>query len=465
MRRLLLGITLAATLWSGAHQPACAQEPANDDLIQLVVGLLHETDKDLRSVAYEQVRTEAPGAAATERFAAELPKLSVDAQVGLLAALAARGDVAARPHVLDSLKSANDESVRIAAVTALGVLGEAANVPLVVEQLSSHSKPLSAAARASLVRLPGDATPAAIVAACGSADAPLQVALIEILTERRALEAIPEVLTAAASEDKSVRMAAMKSLGQLASPDQVAGMVAGVLRAEPGPEREAAEKAVMFVCQRIEDPAEREQPLLEAVHALGKAEQLALLSTLGRVGGEGARARIEDAISQQDPHVHAIGVKALCNWPNAGVASRLMELTSQDEHAEHRIAVLRALIRVAPLADGRSDEERLDLLKQCLPLCTYDEERLLVLNRARAIRSVETLRFVLEYVDQPKFTEMACETIVELAHHRALRDAHKPEFHAALDKVIATSQDATSVERATRYKNNQTWVRPKPAAN
>ena len=59
------------------------------------------------------------------------------------------------------------------------------------------------------------------------------------------------------------------------------------------------------------------------------------------------------------------------------------------------------------------------------------------------------------------FCEVAAESIVELAHHRTLREAAKPEFLTALDQIIAVSKDPTSVERATRYKNNQTWVRPK----
>ncbi len=463
MRNRLFHSLMFAVMLASAARLAPAQDASSDELVSLIVSLLHESDKDLRSVAFEQVRTEAPGAAATEKFAAELPKLKPDAQVGLLAALASRGDTAARPLVLETLNATKEEAVSAAAVTALGVLGEAANVPVLVEKLQADAKPIAAAARASLVRLPGDETAPTIVKTMHGATPNVQVALIEILTERRALGAIPELLAAADGDDKQVRTAAMKALGQLAAAEHVAGMVQGVLHTEPGPEREAAEKAVMFVCQRAENPKERAAPLLEAIHDLSAPDQLAMLSTLGRVGGDGARKAIEAAIAESD--THTAGIRALCNWPDATIANRLMELSKSDSHPEHRIATLRALIRVAPLADSRSDAERLELLKQCLTICTRDEDRLLVLQRARSIRTVETLRFILEHVDEPAFTEMACETIVELAHHRTLRDAHKEEFHAALDRVIATSQDATSVDRANRYKNNQTWVRPKASAN
>ena len=150
----------------------------------------------------------------------------------------------------------------------------------------------------------------------------------------------------------------------------------------------------------------------------------------------------------------------MCNWPNASVAAQLIELTKHDPHDGHGITALRALIRIAPLPDGRTDQEKLELLTSAWPLCTGDAERKLVLERASAIRTIETLRFLMPYTDQPKFAEQACLSIVELAHHRELRDSNKTEFHEALDKVIATSKDVTVVDRANRYKNGQTWVRP-----
>ena len=44
-------------------------------------------------------------------------------------------------------------------------------------------------------------------------------------------------------------------------------------------------------------------------------------------------------------------------------------------------------------------------------------------------------------MDQPQFTQIACETVVELAHHKDLRQPNKAEFDKALDKVIALSKD------------------------
>ena len=87
------------------------------------------------------------------------------------------------------------------------------------------------------------------------------------------------------------------------------------------------------------------------------------------------------------------------------------------------------------------------------------EEVSLVINRVRTAYDIEALRFVLPYVDQPQFAQIACETIVEIAHHREVRDPNKAEVDKVLDKVIATSKNPVVVERANRYKRGETWDR------
>jgi HEAT repeat protein len=452
------GIVFAIVL--GLLVPVTSGQDADNQLVDLVVGLIREQDKDLRALGLEQVRTEAKGEAATRRFAAELSKLPADAQAGLLRALADRGDAAARPAVLDMLKTSRDEPVRVAAISAIGALGEEADLKQLVQLLADGSNAEQTAARASLVRLRGAAVPAAIAAAIKEASPPTAVALIEILSARRALDAIPSLLAVAVADEPSVRTAAMTALGQLARPEHIPGMVQGVLKAQPGRERDAAERAIALVASRIGDAAKRAEPLIAAMEKLSEADRIALLPALGRIGGSQALEHSEASLASPDSARHAGGVRALCNWPDASVAPRLIELAQGDKHPEHRTASLTALIRVAPLPDGRPDREKLELVKKVMTMCSDDDQRNLLLRRASAVRALETLRYVVPFVDQPQHAESACESIVELAHHRGLREPNKAEFHKALDKVLATTKDAVIIDRAKRYKADQTWVRP-----
>jgi hypothetical protein len=107
---LLCGIAgLAAAL--GPCRRLAAADDAGDEVVQMVVGLLSDKDREMRALGLQQVREEAKGPAATRRFAAVLPKLPPEAQAGLLAALGDRGDKAARPAVVAMLGSP-EEAVR-----------------------------------------------------------------------------------------------------------------------------------------------------------------------------------------------------------------------------------------------------------------------------------------------------------------------------------------------------------------
>ena len=156
-----------------------------------------------------------------------------------------RGDISARPALVEIVAdNSRDTAVKAAAVQAIGVLGSEADLPMLVGLLSSSTAELKAAARTSLVQLRGRETTRAMSTAIAEATPAIRIALMEILVERRAVEAIPDFLAAAIGNDAAVRNAAMKALGQLGTPEHLPGMVNGVLKAEPGKEREAAEKAL-----------------------------------------------------------------------------------------------------------------------------------------------------------------------------------------------------------------------------
>jgi hypothetical protein len=239
-------------------------------------------------------------------------------------------------------------------------------------------------------------------------------------------------------------------------------MVPGVLKAAGGAERDAAERAVMTVCNRITDPTKRADPLLAAMAKLNADDNTALLSTLGRVGGPAALNVVEAAIADKIPRRHSAGIRALCNWPDATVAARLESMTETTRDPSERAQLLRALIRVAALHDERTNADRLALLERAMTLSTTEEERNLVIRRVRTIHTLESLRYVLAFLDKPELAQEACASIVELAHYKELREPNKAEFDRALDAAIRVSKDPVVVDHAQRYKKGQTAERSAP---
>ena len=451
------GLVLSLGLMVNA---APAQEK-NSELIRMVLELLQDKDKDMRSVALEQVRSEAKGADATKQFASQLPKLMPVAQVGLLSALAARGDSAAKPDVLSLLKTSSDESVRVAAIGALSELGDATDLPLLLQLLSGETDDLRMAAMKSLTRLRGSTVNSDLVAEMKNSKSATRVSVIEVLATRRATDTMVQISAAAMDQDSKVRRAAMTALAALGDAKQIPDMIQGILKSEKGSERDAAEKLLANLCNRISKPEQRADLVLAARAKLDEASQLDLLSTVARIGGAKALDAVEAAMASSNAKQHAAGLQAFCNWSDHDITDKLAKLIENTDDKNERNLEFKALVRLASIREKRNDLERLARFKQAMSLAKSSEEQAMVIDKCRSSYSVETLRFVLPYLDQPTFSELTCQTIVELAHHREVREPNKEEFDKVLDRVIQISKDATVKDRAERYKKGETWQRPK----
>jgi len=454
---------LAIALFAAAAGPASGAE----DVVEMTVELVSRDDADFRAIGLDSIRHAAKGEAATGKFAALLAKLSAERQIELIGALGDRGDKAAIPAITALLVASQEPAVRAAAVQGLGVLGSGTEVAVLKRSLAA-AEPEKSAARRALTILRGDDAVKQIVEAAEFGEPGLRPVFIDILADRRVRSALPALVKTAGDADGAVRSAAMRALGSLGGPDQVAGMVAGLLKAAPGSERDQAERAVVAVCTQNTGKEKSADVFLAAFKAAGDADRDTLLPALGRIGGPAAMAIVDGLINDPDPAKRQFGLKALTRWPDATVAPRLLDLLAKatdqdkDQGQGERDMLLSALIRIAPLPDNKlNDQQKLELLAKTMQLCQKDEDRARVLERANAIRTVETFRFVLPYLDNPALAEPACKSVVELAHHQKLRDGNKDEFMKALDKVISTTKNAELVERASRYKEGKTWERKK----
>ena len=265
---------------------------------------------------------------------------------------------------------------------------------------------------------------------------------------------------AAKDPDVEVRIAALTALGQLSGPEGVAKLARLILDAKDAVAREEAEKALMLIAQRDRrlKADQRALPLLKVMSGLGEDDKTTLLPALGRIGGKPALTVVEAALADKDPARRDAGLRAICNWPDGSIAPRLVELALASKDAAERKTIVDALIRVAPLRDKRPDAVRLAMLKKAMALAFDDRQKALVLKRAAAVYSLETLRFAAPYMDQPQFTQVACKTVVELAHHKEVRQPNKAEFNKALEKVVTLSKDPEVILRANHYMKDETWV-------
>jgi HEAT repeat protein len=421
---------------------------AGDKAGEMVLELLGGTDADARAVATGQIDELKPGA--LKALARGLEKLPASSQVLVLGALAARGDKSQMPAAVAAAKSKNGE-VRVAGVLALGKLGDASVVPLLLDLLGADPQ-LASAAGKSLAQVPGEEVSEKLVAALkGAKVAARKRALIDILEQRKAAAAVPILLKDAQGGDAGLRAAAMSALRQLAEPKDVPEMVKGLVKAARGREREDAERAVAAVCARIADPEKRAAPVLAFLET-GLKYYADVLPVLGRLGGMEVREILRAALGAGDDAQVEGAVQGLCNWPDRSVTEDLLKLAEKAKRPDQRKAALRALVRVSSNPNEGATAERLAALKKAMALAPGDDERKVVLEGFGGVRDIEALRYVLPYLKNKDLAQQACKAVVELAHSKKLREPNRAEFEPALDRVIAICRDRNLVERARRYK-------------
>jgi hypothetical protein len=239
----------------------------------------------------------------------------------------------------------------------------------------------------------------------------------------------------------------MAALGRMAGPEHVAGMIRGMWKTDGG-DRDHAETAITTVCGRISSGVDQAGPVMAVYARASDPQKNAILSLLGRIGSPNALHTIREALDDDDEERYGAAVRAIANWPNSAVAEDLLKLAETGRGEAQRISALRALARVAVRRGELPEKEQLDYLMRGMKLATRIDEKRLILDRAKAIRRIEALRFVVPYLDQPDLAEPACRAVVELARDTGFRNRHKDEFRAALLKVKQTTKDRGLAERA-----------------
>jgi HEAT repeat protein len=426
-------------------------QSSGDQAGNLVMEHLAGNDADTRAVAVGQI--DGLSAAALKPLAANLDKLPVPSRVLVITAVASRGDRSQLPLILNAARSDVLE-VKRAGVLALGRLGDSTAVELLLSLMFAKD-PVAGVAVESLASLPAEGVNEKLIAALDAEKTSARsVVLIGILERRKAAAAVPALLKSAAGDDAAIRAAAFSGLKTLATPEHVPAMIAALLKTAKGKERENAETAITAVATQNPDAEKRAHPVLAAIKAADKSQAADLLPLLGRLGGSDSRKLIRESLASTDPGTHDAAVAGLLNWPDTTANDDLLVLAEKGTDAEKPRA-LQALVRVNTMLIERTPEERLaslEVMKKAMASAWRDEERRLILEGLGNVRHIDTLRYIVPFLDEPTLAQAACKGVVELAHSRMLREPNKAEFAKALDRVISLSKDKGLIERAKGYK-------------
>lgn len=286
---------------------------------------------------------------------------------------------------------------------------------------------------------------------------------LKVLAQMKYYKAIDAIIVLAQNPDKAIHEPALTALGQLCDADEfdIPRMLKLYLNCQDAAQRELVARQITIICKKSDQYVDPSEPLVAALKKVApKAEDstmILVLPLLGRLGGAGTKALIDKSLASQNASLQVVALRALCNWPDATYSDDLWKIASGNFPKDYRKMALRAYIRVITIRsdwvqDRWSEKQLLEMLQNAMKQATDTADQTWCLTRLASVRTMDAVNWAASSLDDPLLAEAACQTIVNLAHHRFLREPNKTRFTELLTKVEKTTKNAKVAENAKKAR-------------
>jgi HEAT repeat protein len=315
-----------------------------------------------------------PGPEATVALQSGLTNLAAPARVRILTALAHRGDRAAVPAIVKAAKD-SDATVRAAALTGIGVIGDPASVGLLAAAAASDASTDAekAAARMALDRMRGDGVDTAIIAAISSSQGKEKTEFIRAAGERGAPESANALLVAARDNDRDVKRESFRALRETAGAGQVSSLLAMLTSSTSEADRRECGTALSAALRR--SPARNADVVAAYKSASAPEVKASLLQVMGQAGAKDSLPVIKGALEDSSPDLVRAAILALTEWPDDQPLSEMLAFAGRAQNPTHRVLSLRAVLKIMDQPTQRPLAESVTILANVMKLAQNPEEK------------------------------------------------------------------------------------------
>jgi HEAT repeat protein len=409
--------------------------------VPLLIEQLRSDERLFRNAALLSIR-EIPSDALATALNAEVAQAPAELQIQLLTAL---GDCynAQSLSVLQAMTASENPEARKTAMTVLGRIGGAADVGVLLDVVAKNrSAGESASAVSSLSRMQGVAIDPQIVSAlAATTDAATRIQFIRVLENRAATNAVGELLRQAGDPDAKVSLAALRALKSLASYADLSALIALTRYGKSEDVREAAENAVIGVCNRTGTAAAgSEAVLVELKRASDPAVKNSWIRILASLGNPTALPAILAAANDPNESVAANAIEQLANWPDPAPVDDLFAVVQTGGKPALRNRALTSAIQLATTA-AEDHQSPTDTLVKWFELANQaaqtTDDRRRILSGLGHLKDIRSFRLLAPYLDDPALHNEAAVAIVQIAP--ALLQEEPAALKEALEKIAATA--------------------------
>lgn len=337
----------------------------------------------------------------------------------------------ALPGIEKALES-KDETVREAAIYAIGKTGNAGSVALLASKLPSTDSDKRKLLTSALTRITGEGVDTALISVFKTGDNAIRVELADVFSDRMTVDAVPVLLEAAASEDRDVRKSSMKALVDLAGKDNCPALIK-MLSGGDSTDARAIENALVAVCRRDETAV---ADIASSYKSSASKVKVSLVNVLGKVGRDQELEILVGALNDDDVEIRRSVLRALANWQNAKPIDKVVATAKSEKDAVAKALALRAFIELSTRADKVSANEMMKLYDDMFAVAERPEDKQAIVGGMGNVGTVEMLKKLESLLGDESFAGDAGLSIVKVA--RAVQLSSKGDAKSALEKVLAT---------------------------
>jgi len=425
-----------------ASQPEYVRRAAFESLLRLdadqgerrVFDTLRGIDAALKPSAIARVPA-LTSAGISEKVAREIAHLAPAEQVLVIQALAARNDAGARAAIQDQL-NATDQTVRLAAISALGRVGDASAVPALARILVAYPGPDEPkSVELSLASLQGgDAVDQALMAHVASRTAEPKAPILAALVRRARPVSVRIFVAQSANPDPAMAKLAFQGLSRVAKAEDVPMLLKALsgLRAEAA--RAEAEAFIGQALSRSSEPARNSAAVRKALAGAKTVEaRCSLLRLLALCPESAALAEVKSALADSNAQVKDAAIRTLADWPTAAAWDALVGVYRQAASEAERMVALRGLARLLGEQNAKPDTELIARYRDLFATGRSDNDRKLVLGALSGCGHPDALQLAVSLLANPGVRAEAEAAVKRIAE--AIKTQYPQAAEAALKQL------------------------------
>lgn len=382
---------------------------ANAELaVKTLNGELNRFDAGYRREVLKIAVSSLKNAAVKAQWEAIYNKATADTQGEILAMLAAASKTDpsfADKRLLPGLSS-NNTAVRTASAHALALTGNKKYTPNLLDYLlKATSKEEAQPAQEALLQVVDKDNCKLLVDKLGAASPAAQLALVQIIAERRASTYFDNVAALTQASDTTVQNGAYQALARLATPANLKNLLGLLAKTNKESQIKAVQAAIV--------------PALDAngtaaVNEAYTSNKNKVIPLLAYVADKAALEKVNASFEQGTGAEKEAAFTALCNWSNSEAIRSLLKIRQNTSLSSYHSRAFNAMINQLNRSDW-SDEQKLSILNESMLIVEGKNDKMATIRAVGRLRGLAALMSASRYFDDAELAATASRSVMQIA--------------------------------------------------